>query len=112
MRSRLRGLGVPGAQSRTSPAAALRQLSFLWPRVTGGGVPRLVEYKANLVSEAASRLGIDVDRLTVRDLAGEVEWAKVSFAATCAYSSAPTRLTFAHSTSPCVTSPGRRRWRR
>src|SRR5699024_8639362 len=70
MRSRLRGLGVPGAQARTFHSAALRQLSFFWPRVIGGGVPRLVEYKANLVSEAASRLGIDVDRLTVRDLAG------------------------------------------
>lgn len=78
MRSRLRDLGVHGAQARTFHSAALRQLSFFWPKVIGGSVPRLVEYKANLVSEAASRLGIEVDRLTVRDLAGEVEWAKVS----------------------------------
>src|SRR5699024_9791149 len=78
MRTRLRRPGAPGAPAPRAHSAALRQLSCFWPRVIGGGVPRLVEYKANLVSEAASRLGIDVDRLTVRDLAGEVEWAKVS----------------------------------
>src|SRR5690625_4446339 len=92
MRSRLRGLGVPGAQSRTSPSAALRQLSFFWPKVVGGGMPRLVEYQANLVSEAASRLGIDVDRLTVRDLAGEVEWAKVSLVGAEEYAQVAAKL--------------------
>jgi len=92
MRSRLRGLGVPGAQARTFHSAALRQLSFFWPRVIGGGVPRLVEYKANLVSEAASRLGIDVDRLTVRDLAGEVEWAKVSLVGAEEYAQVAAKL--------------------
>ena len=78
MRSRLRDLGVGGVQARTFHAAALRQLSYFWPKVIGGGVPRLVESKAPLVSQAASQLGLEVDRLTVRDLAGEVEWAKVS----------------------------------
>src|SRR5699024_5912765 len=54
--------------------------------------PRLVEYKANLVSEAASRLGIDVDRLTVRDLAGEVEWAKVSLVGAEEYAQVAAKL--------------------
>jgi DNA helicase-2/ATP-dependent DNA helicase PcrA len=78
LRSRLRDLGVPGVQARTFHSAALRQLSYFWPSVVGGSLPRLVEHKAPLVAEAASRLGLDVDRVVVRDLAGEIEWAKVS----------------------------------
>ncbi len=78
MRVRLRGLGVTGVQARTFHAAALRQLGFFWPKVVGGAPPRLVEQKAQLVAEAARRVGLDVDRIAVRDLASEVEWAKVS----------------------------------
>ncbi len=78
MRTRLRELGVHGVQARTFHAAALRQLGYFWPRVVGGAPPRLVEHKAPLVAEAAASLGIGVDRLAVRDLASEIEWAKVS----------------------------------
>lgn len=79
MRSRLRDLGVGGVQARTFHAAALRQLAYFWPVAFGGGqVPRLQEHKAQLVAEAAGRLGMAVDRAAIRDLAGEVEWAKVS----------------------------------
>ena len=78
MRTRLRQLGVEGVQARTFHAAALRQLGFFWPKVVGGAPPRLLESKAPVVAEAASRLSLEVDRLAVRDLAGEVEWAKVS----------------------------------
>ena len=78
MRVRLRGLGVGGVQARTFHAAALRQLGFFWPKVVGGAPPRLLEKKAPLVAEAARRVGLDVDRIAVRDLASEVEWAKVS----------------------------------
>ncbi|MFH5824039.1 ATP-dependent DNA helicase UvrD2 [Georgenia sp. AZ-5] len=78
MRSRLRDLGVGGVQARTFHAAALRQLSYFWPRAVGGSLPRIAEHKASLVAEAAGRLGLGADRTAVRDLAGEVEWAKVS----------------------------------
>lgn len=79
MRSRLRDLGVGGVQARTFHAAALRQLSYFWPIAFGGGtVPRIQEHKAGLVAEAAGRLGLATDRAAIRDLAGEVEWAKVS----------------------------------
>ncbi len=78
MRSRLRDLGVAGVQARTFHAAALRQLSYFWPQAIGGSVPRIVEHKASLIGEAAGRLGLEVDRLAIRDLAGEVEWAKVT----------------------------------
>ncbi|HEY0117375.1 MAG TPA: ATP-dependent DNA helicase UvrD2 [Cellulomonas sp.] len=78
MRVRLRGLGVAGVQARTFHAAALRQLGFFWPKVVGGAAPRLLEQKAPLVAESARRLGLDVDRIAVRDLSSELEWAKVS----------------------------------
>jgi len=78
MRTRLRQLGVEGVQARTFHSAALRQLSFFWPKVVGGAPPKIMEHKANAVAESAGRLGLGVDRISVRDLAGEVEWAKVS----------------------------------
>jgi DNA helicase-2/ATP-dependent DNA helicase PcrA len=78
MRTRLRDLGVAGVQARTFHAAALRQLSFFWPQVVGGSPPRILEHKAPVVAEAASRLALRVDRLAVRDLASEIEWSKVS----------------------------------
>lgn len=78
MRTRLRDLGVSGVQARTFHAAALRQLSYFWPQVVGGAPPRILEHKAPAVAEAAARLALSVDRVTVRDLASEIEWAKVS----------------------------------
>ncbi|MBA2769712.1 MAG: ATP-dependent DNA helicase UvrD2 [Sporichthyaceae bacterium] len=78
MRTRLRSLGVAGVQARTFHAAALRQLRWFWPRHVGGELPPLVEHKAGLVAEAAGRLRLPTDRATVRDLAAEVEWVKVT----------------------------------
>ncbi|WP_129338177.1 ATP-dependent helicase [Cellulomonas endophytica] len=81
MRTRLRDLGAAGVQARTFHAAALRQLGFFWPKVVGGAPPRLLEHKATAVADAARRLGVEVDRVGVRDLAAEIEWAKVSLVA-------------------------------
>jgi DNA helicase-2/ATP-dependent DNA helicase PcrA len=78
MRTRLRELGVAGVQARTFHAAALRQLGFFWPKVVGGAPPPILEHKAPAVADAAGRLSLSVDRIAIRDLAGEVEWAKVS----------------------------------
>ena len=78
MRTRLRGLGVVGVQARTFHAAALRQLSYFWPKVVGGAPPRILEHKAPVIAEAAVRLALSVDRVAIRDLSSEVEWSKVS----------------------------------
>lgn len=78
MRTRLRLLGAPGVQARTFHAAALRQLGFFWPKVVGGPPPRIVEQKVKLVAHAAQLVGLETDRESVRDLASEIEWAKVS----------------------------------
>ncbi|GLY13026.1 DNA helicase [Kineosporia sp. NBRC 101677] len=78
MRTRLRQLGVGGVQARTFHAAALRQLGYFFPRVIGGRPPELLEHKARMVADAAARLRLTVDRTSVRDLAAEIEWSKVS----------------------------------
>ena len=79
MRSRLRALGVDGVQVRTFHAAALRQLRYFWPRLSGGQFPELLPSKARLVAEAAHRIGAATDAATVRDLSADLEWAKVNF---------------------------------
>ena len=78
MRTRLRGLGVRGVQARTFHAAALRQLQFFWPQAVGGPPPNVVAHKAPAVAEAAGRLRLRLDRPALRDVAAEIEWAKVS----------------------------------
>ncbi len=78
MRERLRRLGAPGVQARTFHAAALRQLRFFWPRVHQRELPELTESKLSMLALAARRQRLGVDQATLRDLASEVEWAKVS----------------------------------
>ena len=86
MRTRLRHLGAIGVQTRTFHAAALRQLQYFWPQSIGGSLPNLIEHKAPLVAESARRLRLSSDRAMVRDLAGEIEWAKVSMHSVETYS--------------------------
>ena len=78
LRGRLRQLGVDGVQARTFHAAALRQLRYFWPTVVGGTPPDIAPTKAPLLAEACRRLRISADPTLVRDLAAEIEWAKVS----------------------------------
>ncbi len=78
MRSRLRALGAPGVQARTFHAAALRQVRYFWPRVYGGEPPQLIDSKLGLVGRGAKSLGLPTERSRLRDLASEIEWAKVS----------------------------------
>ena len=55
------------------PASAL----LLLGAAVGGTIPPIAEHKVALVSQAASELGMPVDRVAVRDyLAAEIEWAK------------------------------------
>lgn len=92
MRGRLRALGVGGVQARTFHAAALRQVGYFWPKIVGGAPPRIVEQKAQIVAHAATELGISVDRLAVRDLSSEIEWAKVSLVPADGYAEAVAAL--------------------
>ncbi len=83
MRTRLRSLGVPTVAARTIHAAALKQLIYFWPTVFGGRVPELMTAKAGFIGEAINRAGLSSElratsRELMRDIASEIEWAKVS----------------------------------
>ncbi|MGB3355362.1 MAG: ATP-dependent DNA helicase UvrD2 [Mycobacterium sp.] len=82
MRGRLRalddGTGTGGVQAMTFHAAARRQLAYFWPRVVGNTEWQLLDTKFSIVAQAANRSGLPTGTDNVRDLAGEIEWAKGS----------------------------------
>jgi DNA helicase-2/ATP-dependent DNA helicase PcrA len=78
MRTRLRALGVDAAQALTFHAAARRQLRYFWPRVVGDRPWDLLDNKFRFVGQAANRVGLGTETEVLRDLAGEIEWAKAS----------------------------------
>lgn len=78
MRVRLQGLGAHGVQARTFHAAALRQLQYFWPQAVGGTPPTLLQQKSQFIAETAGRMRFSTDRSVLRDLAAEIEWAKVT----------------------------------
>ncbi|WP_228816392.1 ATP-dependent DNA helicase UvrD2 [Nocardia transvalensis] len=85
LRNRLRALGLGGeanaVQARTFHAAALRQLRYFWPQIIGDVPWRLIDSKLPIVAQAAHRAGLATVTESVRDLAGEIEWAKASLIA-------------------------------
>jgi DNA helicase-2/ATP-dependent DNA helicase PcrA len=86
MRARLRALGdaaqtgsgVGAVQAMTFHAAAHRQLRYFWPRVVGDTGWQLLDTKFAVVARGASRAGLHLSTDDVRDVAGEIEWAKAS----------------------------------
>ncbi len=90
MRMRLRSLGVPAVAARTIHAAALKQITFFWPQVFGGRTPDLITSKASFITEAIKRAELTgelsiTSRDLLRDIASEIEWAKVSQVAPADY---------------------------
>ena len=83
MRTRLRSLGVPTVAARTVHSAALKQLIYFWPTVFGGRTPDLMNSKTPFLTEAVNRAELAgeiriTSREIMRDIATEIEWAKVS----------------------------------
>ncbi|OBK36576.1 ATP-dependent DNA helicase [Mycobacterium sp. 1245111.1] len=84
MRTRLRALGaaaqtgVGGVQAMTFHAAAHRQLRYFWPRVVGDTGWQLLDTKFAVVARGATSAGLKLSTDDVRDVAGEIEWAKAS----------------------------------
>ncbi len=78
MRSRLRALDVPGATARTFHSAALRQLQYFWPYSFGGTFPQLLTSKATFLAESIRRADSTLapGATTLREVSGEIEWAK------------------------------------
>ncbi|ORB30543.1 ATP-dependent DNA helicase UvrD2 [Mycolicibacterium parafortuitum] len=92
MRARLRalddGTGTGAVQAQTFHAAARRQLSYFWPRVVGNTDWQLMDSKFAVVAQAANRAGLPTGTDDVRDLAGEIEWAKASLISPEGYAAA------------------------
>ena len=78
MRTRLRTMDAGAVQARTFHSAALRQVRYFWPKVYGGAPPELTASKIPVVAGAARRNRVEVSQAMLRDLASEIEWAKVS----------------------------------
>ncbi|MFF4727468.1 ATP-dependent DNA helicase UvrD2 [Streptomyces mirabilis] len=91
MRGRLRQLGAGGVQARTFHSAALRQLQYFWPKAVGGGLPRLIDRKIQLVADAAAACRIRLDRGELRDVTAEIEWSKVTQTVPADYAAAATK---------------------
>jgi DNA helicase-2/ATP-dependent DNA helicase PcrA len=88
MRGRLRALGVEGVSARTFHAAALAQLNFFWPTVAGDTAPAIVDNKVRLLAHAADGIGLTLDTPTLRDVAAQIEWRKVTMRSVDAYARA------------------------
>lgn len=83
LRMRLAGLGVADAgtgpvQARTFHSAALRNLSYFWPRVYGEEPWQLLDQQFRAVAQAVRRVGLDPTTETIRDVLTEIGWAKSS----------------------------------
>jgi DNA helicase-2/ATP-dependent DNA helicase PcrA len=72
------GGGLERVTARTFHAAALRQLTHFWPLTVGGPPPQVLDSKVSLVADAARRLRLRLGQPDLRDVAGEIEWAKVT----------------------------------
>jgi DNA helicase-2/ATP-dependent DNA helicase PcrA len=79
MRARLRVLGVANVAARTFHSAALKQLLYFWPYAFGGQFPSLLTTKSGFISQAIERseVAIPAQANSLREIASEIEWAKV-----------------------------------
>jgi DNA helicase-2/ATP-dependent DNA helicase PcrA len=77
MRHRLRKLGLPDVQASTFHAAARRQLAHFWPEIHGQELPETLDSKLRIIAPLARSLPGGYKFAPAKDLADEIEWAKV-----------------------------------
>ena len=117
MRGRLRalerdeaGVGTASVQAMTFHAAARRQLQYFWPRVVGDTGWELLDTQVRASSRRPpTGPGYQASTDDVRDLAGEIEWAKASLISPEDYAAA---VAEAGRDIPFDAAQGRRRLRR
>lgn len=76
MKARLAKLGAHGVQARTIHSAALRQAQYFWPKAYGAPLPPVSSKIFPLVAASAGRVIGRPSTALLRDLAGEISWAK------------------------------------
>ncbi|GAA1568048.1 ATP-dependent helicase [Leucobacter aridicollis] len=85
LQGRLRELGADGVRARTFHGAALAQLSHFWPQFVGGDAPQILPGKVAAISQTVESMGLRLGGETLRDIAAEIEWRKVSLLSMDAY---------------------------
>jgi DNA helicase-2/ATP-dependent DNA helicase PcrA len=84
LRQRLRALGLPApVRAATFHAAAWAQLRYFWPALSDRPRPQVLASKGEVLAPIARGL-----RAEVRDLAGEIEWAKARLITPAGYPAA------------------------
>ncbi len=78
VRSRLRQLGSSTVAVRTFHSAALSQLQFFWPQLTGTAAPKLLTSKRSLVAEVANLVGLKLSDAQVIEIVSEIEYLRYS----------------------------------
>ncbi|MGH2429080.1 MAG: ATP-dependent helicase [Candidatus Limnocylindria bacterium] len=77
MKHRLRQLRLPQVQASTFHAAARRQLAYYWPLVHDRPLPEVLDSKLRIIGPLARQLPGGYKFTPAKDLADEIEWAKV-----------------------------------
>src|SRR5918992_3250891 len=77
MQHRLRGLGMHAATASTFHAAARRQLAHFWPMLHDRPLPEVLDSKLRIIAPLAGSLPGGYKFTPAKDLADEIEWAKV-----------------------------------
>lgn len=78
LRTRLRQLGSSQVAVRTFHSAALSQLQYFWPQLTGSASPKLLTQKRSLLSEVASLIGLRLTDPQIMEVASEIEYLRYS----------------------------------
>ncbi len=89
LRTRMRFLGVPTVTVRTFHAAALSQLQFFWPQLTGAQSPRLVPSKLGLLREASESVRLKLESEQLFQVQSQLEYFRYTL-------TEPTEERFAH----------------
>ena len=91
LRLRLRQLGVGPVNVKTFHSAALSQLEYFWPQFAGVPAPMILTSKSAMLSSVAAEHKIELDAPSLRDLASEIEWRKLSMLSLEKYAALTTR---------------------
>ena len=78
LRERLMLMNIPKVQAKTFHAAALGQLNYFWSAYAGSIPKQILDRPFPLVARAARGAGVDAGTTMLKDLLGEIDWAKSS----------------------------------
>lgn len=110
MRDRLRQLGVGGVQARTFHAAAMRQLKYFWPQIVGDLPWKLLSNKFPMVARAVRAAGLEPSTEMIRDIIGEIDWAKSFLVSADAYPAAAAKYQRKTPSDPAKVAQAYRRY--